>query len=52
LIAKPGSPGNVVPVREVVGTKTVQVCVGSSVNSSYEDLAAVGAVLEDNVVHP
>jgi aconitate hydratase len=52
LIAKPGSPGNVVPVREVAGTKTVQVCVGSSVNSSYEDLAAVGAVLEDNVVHP
>src|SRR4051794_34715661 len=52
LIAKPGSPDNIVPVREVVGTKTVQVCVGSSVNSSYEDLAAVGAVLEDNVVHP
>ena len=52
LIAKPGSPGNVVPVREVAGTKTVQVCVGSSVNSSYEDLAAVGAVLKGNVVYP
>jgi aconitate hydratase len=34
LIAKPTSPGNVVPVREVAGTQTVQVCVGSSVNSS------------------
>jgi aconitate hydratase len=52
LIAKPHSPGNVVPVREVVGTKTVQVCVGSSVNSSYEDLAIVGAVLRDGIVHP
>src|SRR5215217_8383233 len=52
LIAKPTSPGNVVPVREVAGTQTVQVCVGSSVNSSYEDLAAVGAVLRENIVHP
>ena len=45
LIAKPTSPGNVVPVREVVGTETVQVCVGSSVTSSYEDLATAAAVL-------
>src|SRR5919197_754387 len=39
LIAKPRNPDNVVPVREVAGTKVAQVCVGSSVNSSYEDLA-------------
>ncbi|QIN78168.1 aconitate hydratase [Rubrobacter marinus] len=52
LIAKPSSPGNVVPVREVAGTKTVQVCVGSSVNSSYEDLAIVGSVLRESIVHP
>src|SRR6266516_2960888 len=39
LIAKPSNPDNVVPVREVAGTKVAQVCVGSSVNSSYEDLA-------------
>jgi aconitate hydratase len=45
LIALPSSPGNVVPVREVAGTATRQVCVGSSVNSSYEDLAVVAAVL-------
>jgi aconitate hydratase len=45
LVAKPSSPGNVVPVEEVVGTKLTQVCIGSSVNSSYEDLALVGAVL-------
>jgi aconitate hydratase len=52
LITKPHSPGNVVPVREVVGTKTVQVCVGSSVNSSYQDLATTAAVLRENIVHP
>jgi aconitate hydratase len=45
LIAKPSSPGNVVPVREVEGTEVAQVCVGSSVNSGYEDLALVAAVL-------
>jgi aconitate hydratase len=39
LIAKPRNPDNVVPVREVGGTKVAQVCVGSSVNSGYEDLA-------------
>ena len=45
LVAKPSSPGNVVPVEEVVGTTLAQVCIGSSVNSSYEDLALVGSVL-------
>ncbi len=45
LVAKPSSPGNVVPVEEVVGTELAQVCIGSSVNSSYEDLALVGAAL-------
>jgi aconitate hydratase len=52
LIAKPTSPGNVVPVRELTGTGTVQVCVGSSVNSSYEDLATAAAILRENVVDP
>jgi aconitate hydratase len=45
LVAKPSSPGNVVPVDELIGTKLSQVCIGSSVNSSYEDLAIVGAAL-------
>jgi aconitate hydratase len=45
LVAKPSSPGNVVPVDELVGTQLTQVCIGSSVNSSYEDLALVGATL-------
>ncbi|HEU5065145.1 MAG TPA: aconitase family protein, partial [Gaiellaceae bacterium] len=48
LVAKPSSPGNVVPVTELVGTELAQVCVGSSVNSSYEDMAVVGATLRGN----
>ena len=51
LIARPSSPGDVVTVAELAGTEVAQVCVGSSVNSSYEDLALVGAVLRDEVVH-
>src|SRR5919197_638243 len=45
LVAKPSSPGNVVPVEELVGTPIQQVCIGSSVNSSYADLALCGAVM-------
>jgi aconitate hydratase len=51
LIAQPSSPGDVVPVSDLDGTEVAQVCVGSSVNSSYEDLAVVGAVLKDRIVH-
>jgi aconitate hydratase len=55
LVAKPSSPGNVVPVEEVAGTELGQVCIGSSVNSGYADLALPGAVLADRdgqIVHP
>jgi aconitate hydratase len=52
LIALPSSPGNVVPVREAAGMPTRQVCVGSSVNSSYEDLAVVAAVLRGRTLSP
>lgn len=52
LVAVPHSPGNVVPVTEVEGTELVQVCVGSSVNSSYEDLATVAASLRGRSVAP
>lgn len=52
LVALPPSPGNVVPVSDVAGTEVVQVCVGSSVNSSYEDLATVAAALRGRAVAP
>ena len=52
LVALPQSPGNVVAVAEVAGTEVVQVCVGSSVNSAYEDLATVAAALRGRSVDP
>ena len=54
LVAKPHSPDNVVPIEEVAGTPIEQVCIGSSVNSAYVDLALPGAVLaagEGSQVH-
>lgn len=52
MIAVPHSPGNVLPVAELPDTPVVQVCVGSSVNSAYEDLATVAAALKGRVIHP
>ena len=39
LIAKPSSPGNVVPVREVAGLPIGQAVLGSSANPGLRDLA-------------
>jgi aconitate hydratase len=47
LVAKPQSPDNVVSAEELAGTPVEQVCIGSSVNSAYLDLALPGAVLAD-----
>src|SRR3954468_8505289 len=55
LVARPHNPDNVVGVEEVAGTPVAQVCMGSSVNSAYVDLALPGAVLADRggqIVHP
>jgi aconitate hydratase len=52
LIALPGSPDAVVPVREVEGTRAVQVNIGSCTNSSYRDLATVAMILRGRTVHP
>lgn len=55
LVAKPHNPDNVVGVEEVVGIEIAQVCIGSSVNSGYNDLALPGAILADRegqIVHP
>ncbi|HJX61967.1 MAG TPA: aconitate hydratase [Dehalococcoidia bacterium] len=52
LVAAPSSPDAVVPVREVAGTKVVQVCVGSCTNSSFHDLSIVATVLKGHKVHP
>ncbi|QID32612.1 aconitate hydratase [Pampinifervens florentissimum] len=52
LIACPHSPDNVVPVREVEGTKVDQVVIGSCTNSSFVDLTRAGKMLEGRKVHP
>ncbi|WP_026536541.1 aconitate hydratase [Arthrobacter sp. H14] len=45
LIAKPSSPGNVVPVREVAGEDVYQIVVGSSANPGLRDFAVVAEIL-------
>ena len=50
LIAKPHSPDNVVPVRELSGTKVDQVCIGSCTNSSYKLMQSVASILKENSV--
>ena len=46
LIAKPSSPGNVVPVREVTGEPVYQVVVGSSANPGLRDFAVVAMTVD------
>jgi len=46
LIAKPTSPGNVVPVSEVAGLDIGQVVIGSSANPGVRDFWVVGAIVE------
>lgn len=45
LTARPHSPDNVVPVRELTGTKVNQVCIGSCTNSSYSIMSTVALIL-------
>jgi aconitate hydratase len=52
LIARPSSPGNVVPVREVAGEPVYQVVVGSSANPGLRDFAMVAAITADRSAHP
>jgi aconitate hydratase len=54
LIAKPSSPDNVVPVREVAGQDLYQAYIGSSANPGYRDFAVAahmvrGRKIADNV---
>ena len=52
LIACPHSPDNVVPVREIAGTKVDQVCIGSCTNSSLLDMLKVAAILKGRQISP
>jgi aconitate hydratase len=50
LIAKPTSPGNVVPVSEVAGKSIGQVVIGSSANPGLRDFWMAGAIVKDKTV--
>ncbi len=52
LTAAPHSPGNVIKVSEMEGTKVDQVEVGSCTNSSYKDLMTVAKILKGKKIHP
>ena len=52
LVSRPGHPEDVVPVREVAGTKIDSAIIGSCTNGRFEDLAAAAAVLRGRRVAP
>lgn len=52
LIAMPSSPGNVRPVREVVGEPIYQAYIGSSANPGYRDFAIAAEIVAGHRVHP
>jgi aconitate hydratase len=51
LVAKPTSPGNVVPVRDIEGKPIYQSYVGSSANPGYRDFAIVSKIMEGRQAH-
>ncbi|MDZ7766451.1 MAG: aconitate hydratase [Melioribacteraceae bacterium] len=51
LIAKPSSPGNVVPVKEVEGKEIYQTMIGSSANPGFRDFAIAGLMLDGKQIH-
>ncbi len=51
LIAKPSSPGNVVPVSEVAGKEIYQSYVGSSANPGFRDFAIAAMIVDGKQVN-
>lgn len=47
LIARPSSPGDVVPAREVAGEPVAQCVIGSSANPGLRDFAVAAAMVKD-----
>ncbi|QMT61447.1 aconitate hydratase [Legionella sp. PC997] len=52
LIAKPTSPGNVVPVAEIAGEEVYQTYIGSSANPGYRDFAIAAEIVKGRTIHP
>lgn len=52
LIAKPTSPGNVVPVADLAGEEIYQAYIGSSANPGYRDFAIAAEIVKKKTVKP
>lgn len=52
LIAKPSSPGNVVPVREIAGLEIAQSYIGSSANPGWRDFAIAAEIVRGKRIPP
>jgi aconitate hydratase len=52
LIALPGSPGNVRPVRDVRGRPIYQAYIGSSANPGLRDFRVAAAIVKNRLTHP
>lgn len=52
LIARPTSPGNVVPVSECAGEPIYQAYIGSSANPGYRDFAVPARMVRDKTIYP
>ena len=52
LIARPSSPGDVVPVSEVAGEEIYQAYIGSSANPGWRDFAIVAEIVRGKSVPP
>lgn len=46
LMAAPHSPGNIITVKSMKGTKVNQILIGSCTNSSYRDIRTVARLLK------
>jgi 3-isopropylmalate/(R)-2-methylmalate dehydratase large subunit len=52
MVAKPHTVDNVVPVKEVAGTKIQQVSIGTCTNGRIEDIEIVAIILKGKHRHP
>ena len=52
MVAKPHTVDNVVPVKEVAGTKIQQVSIGTCTNGRIEDIKIVAKILKGKHRHP
>lgn len=50
LIAKPSSPGNVVPVADIAGAEIYQAYIGSSANPGFRDFAVVAEIVKGRTI--